>query len=344
MKHPWQVTLLLVLLFIAAQAVGLFLVAQSISSVQVAGGQVVLQHTTTAIGERPQLQGYESFLYLLLGVLVGTVLLLVLVRFRQVRVWKLWFFLAVFLAQTVAIGVLLPSLIAAAIALLLALWKVYRPNPWVHNLTEVLMYAGIAVLLVPIFDVFWMLMILVAISIYDMIAVWRTKHMVALAQFQAGSSVFAGLMVPKGKEPTVKSVPVEEKEIEEKKASEIDTTSNKISSNTKNKKITMTGTSAKSTKKTAVDGDLQPPNSAPVAILGGGDIAFPLIFSGAVLESLVRRGLTVPEAFAGALIVTATATVALTLLFVFSKKGRFYPAMPFLSLGCVAGWLITLLL
>jgi len=44
------------------------------------------------------------------------------------------------------------------------------------------------------------------------------------------------------------------------------------------------------------------------------------------------------------LIVVLFATISLLLLFVFAKKGKFYPAMPFLTAGCIAGWLLGLLI
>lgn len=318
MKHPWSVTLLLVILFLVSQLVGLWLVNESISDVSVVNGTTTISHATTAIGERPPLHGYQSFLYLLLGVLGGTLLLLLLVKFHKTVLWKAWFLLAVFLAQTVAYGVLLPQLVALALALLLAIWKVYKPNPIIHNVTEVFLYAGIAVLLVPLFNVFWMLMILLAISVYDFIAVWKTKHMVSMARFQANSNVFAGFVVPKkGNLPALTA------------------SMNPVST---------VKSAAKSAKKlNAVTPDLQMAGG-PVAILGGGDIAFPLLFTGTVMESLIRDGLSKTAAFEIVLLVTAGATLALLFLFLYSEKGRFYPAMPFLTIGCVAGWLVTLLL
>jgi presenilin-like A22 family membrane protease len=72
-----------------------------------------------------------------------------------------------------------------------------------------------------------------------------------------------------------------------------------------------------------------------IASLGGGDVAFPLIFSGVVYRA---AGL-IP-----ALMIVAGATLSLILLFIYSKKGKFYPAMPFLTAGCLFGWIISLLI
>jgi presenilin-like A22 family membrane protease len=302
MKHPPKVTVLLVALFVVAQLVGLWLINESIIEVEIVDGQATLAHTSTAIGDRPDFVGWQSFLYLVFGVALGTALLLLLIRFRKVRLWKAWFLLAVFLAQAVAFGVVLPHIAALLLALALSLLKVYKPNPWVHNITEIFMYAGIAVLLVPILDVFWSLVLLLIISLYDAWAVWRSRHMVKMAEFQKDSNVFAGLFVPKsGKMP--------------KKAK--------------------TGKAAKKQLR-----DLpEPPGQASHAILGGGDIAFPLLFTGAVMEGLILAGIPKLTAYMQSLFITLGATIALAILFVIAKKDRYYPAMPFLTAGCLLGWL-----
>ncbi|HEY9701428.1 MAG TPA: hypothetical protein V6C58_03225, partial [Allocoleopsis sp.] len=90
------------------------------------------------------------------------------------------------------------------------------------------------------------------------------------------------------------------------------------------------------------------------AILGGGDIVFPLIFIGALMNSMILSSVQInpavsielikQEAFLKSLIVVTSSTISLTLLFFFAKKDRFYPAMPFLTIGCLVGWLITLLI
>ena len=72
-----------------------------------------------------------------------------------------------------------------------------------------------------------------------------------------------------------------------------------------------------------------------VAILGGGDVVFPIILAGVVLRSL---GL-IP-----ALIVSFGAALALAVLFYISEKGKFYPAMPFITAGCFIGLVIAYLI
>jgi len=65
-----------------------------------------------------------------------------------------------------------------------------------------------------------------------------------------------------------------------------------------------------------------------VAILGGGDVIFPIIAAGVMLKTL---GLF------SAIFVIIGAAIGLSYLLFFSEKKKFYPAMPFISAGIFAG-------
>ncbi|MBR9701070.1 hypothetical protein GOV11_04350, partial [Candidatus Woesearchaeota archaeon] len=203
----------------------------------------------------------------------------------------------IFLSLAVAFEVLVPTAAALLIAAVVAYLKAFRNNPIIHNFSELFMYAGIVILLGPLFDLLWVSLLLLAISVYDMIAVWQSKHMVKLAKAQTEAQMFAGLYIPKSN-PSKKSI---------------------------------TAPSA-------------PKKSIPSAILGGGDIAFPLLFSAVVLGWLIESNVAPMTAFYQTLIITVFSTIALSLLFAYSKKDRFYPAMPFLSAGCFLGLGIIILI
>lgn len=68
---------------------------------------------------------------------------------------------------------------------------------------------------------------------------------------------------------------------------------------------------------------------AKIAILGGGDIAFPLLFTGSI---------AVAEGVPQALLITPFTTLGLLTLLLLGKKGKFYPALPFVTAGCIVGW------
>jgi len=305
MKHSLKITLFLIIFFLFSHVIGFFIVNSSIKGIsKTETGEIEVVYSDTAIGERPEMEPNVSFWYIIGAVLIGTGLVLLIIRFRKVNLWKFWFFIAVWLTTTVALGVFVNRYLAYVVCLLFAIWKVYRPNIYVHNITELFMYAGIAVIFVPLLNIFWVIMLLLAISAYDMFAVWKSKHMVKMAEFQTKSNVFAGLFIPyslkKGKITKIR--PVKAKKVSKKEGR--------------------------------------------VAILGGGDIAFPMIFSGVIMEYLIKaQQLTKFNALLESFIVTFFVTIALSLLLFKSEKGKFYPAMPFITLGCLVGygvvWLIN---
>lgn len=312
MKHELWVTLMLIGIFAISQVAGLFLVAHSTQAVECAEVNGTVQCTSvyedTAVGDRPQTSGAGSLLYIIVSIAIGTALLLLLARYQKQNLWRLWFFVAVWLATAIALGVVMRTWLAWALALGLAAWKIFKPNIVVYNVVEILMYAGIAVLIVPIFDKVWIgILLLAIISVYDAYAVWKSKHMVKMAKFITESNAFAGLLIPykaKMGQPTKKA----EKAVQK--------------GPTKN------------------------------AILGGGDITFPLLFAGIVMQEHVQRlvaagmgfGAALQESYLVSLVIGLGATIAIAGLFLFAKKDTFYPAMPFVSAGCLVGWVVTLLL
>ena len=305
MKHTLKITMFLILFFLLSQLIGLSIINKDVDvTINEETGKPEATHPPTALGERPKMSPINAFLYIISAVLIGTGLVLLIIKFRKVNLWKVWFFLAVWLTTTVALGVFVNKYIAYAVCLFFAAWKVFRPNIYVHNLVEIFMYAGIALILVDLgLNVVLTIALLLAISAYDVYAVWRSKHMVKMAEFQTKSNVFAGLFIP------------------------------------------YSGKGISKVEKTKPGKALK--GKGRVAILGGGDIAFPLIFSGVVMEKYLINvlHLTKISALLESFIITAFVTLALSLLLFKSEKGKFYPAMPFITLGCLVGygvvWLIN---
>lgn len=323
MKHDIKITLILLLFFVVAQIVGLALINHDLITEK--DGVKTVGYDETVLGEIPVMSGQGVLIYVVIGVAIGTLLLLLIIRLKKIKLWKAWFFLAVFVAISLALGVFLKPYLALIIALILASLKIFKPNVFVHNITEVLMYAGIAFFIVGLFkdEILWISILLILISIYDFIAVYKSKHMVKMAQFQAKSQLFAGLFVPYI--PKTQSL------------------------GSKIRKLVKPVKSLKSEKKLKV---LKQKTEKKNAILGGGDVAFPLIFSGVVMHELAKKfvdsGVIVEVAksmaFYQSLIITATTTIALAMLFIFAKKDKFYPAMPIITAGCFVGYAIVLLL
>ena len=312
MKHDFKIVVLLVTFYLLAQIIGLGIVYNDIKVERAVtqAGQIIIiiSHPETALGPRPDVYNFDAIVLVLISVLIGTGLILLVVRFNSINIWKGFFFFAVFFSITIAVGVFFNWYVAAVIGFILAIVKMWKHNILIHNVTEVLIYSGIAVLFAPLFEPLWVIVLLLIISVYDAFAVWKSKHMIKMAEFQIESEAFAGL-----------SIPYKSKSSLSFKKKGYSTQRNSLQNKKQKTKTTQ-------------------------AILGGGDIAFPLIFAASVMESLIKTGLIGPAIFFKALFIPIITAIVLLLLMVFGKRGRYYPAMPFLTAACLAGYGLVLLL
>lgn len=302
MKYDVQIMITLVTLFFLSQIVGLSILYKA-ANVQVVNGTTEVTYGETVIGPRPEFQGPETFLWVISSVFVTTGLVLLIVKFQKINLMKLLFFAATFLTVSIALGIFINSTLAFAIAIIFAIIKVFKPNKYMHNIIEMLTYAGLVLILAPLFDISWIIALLIVISGYDIFAVWRSKHMVKMAKFQIKGGIFTGLFIP------------------------LEGVKKKVSGKIK------TGVEIK--KKVKVR----------EAIMGGGDVAFPMLFAGVVMESLIKLGTMTKEmAFLKVLIIPITVTIVLIYLFIKGQKGKYYPGMPFITFGCLVGYLLVLII
>ena len=307
MKHSLTITLVLLAMFLLTQVIGLGVVASYAPHTE----QVIKfnEDNTTTVGnvtiydlpygmEPPQdLEAKSSLASIIIALVIAIALMILLMRLNAETFLRLWFFIVVVIAIGITLTAALPkfmaaSLIALLVALPLAYFKVFKRNMIVHNITEVMIYPGIAAIFVPLVTITTAIILLVLISLYDMYAVWHTGFMQRMAQYQIKTlKVFSGFFIPYV--------------------------------NQKDKERLAKG---------AGKGKMVKVN---VAILGGGDVVFPIIIAGVVMQQL---------SFWHAFIVSAGATIALAALFYMSEKGKFYPAMPFISIGCFIALGLTYLL
>ena len=264
MKHSFHVIALLLVLFLVAQIFGLIITTQYPSEKQLPLGI-----------ERPALEKDTSFISIFLFILLATVIALILLKFALFQLWRFWFFLSIFFTLTISFAAFVPEMWAVVAGLVLAVWRVLKPNFIIHNATELFIYGALAAIFVPLLSIISIGILLLLISLYDYIAVRKTKHMVALAKMQGKQRVFAGLVIPNGKD---------------------------------------------------------------VAILGGGDVGFPLLFAGVVMTQL-GLGLFDWRTY----LVPLCTAFMLFALFVFGERKKFYPAMPYLTTGCFLGLGLVLL-
>ena len=306
MKHSIKIVIILLGMFFLTQLIGILVIHQYSPEVkQVVNEQGILENKTIynlpyGMEPPPDITPSTTLFSIVLAMAIAVVFMLILMRYKVEFFLRAWFFVVVTLALGITIyaflsGVKYAQIIALIIAIPLAAIKLFKRNIIVHNITELFIYPGIAAILVPLLNIWTVVILLVLISIYDIYAVWHAGFMQKMAQYQISKlKFFTGFFVPYlGKK--------EKKLIKQAKES-----------NEKDKKIKVN-----------------------VAILGGGDVIFPIILAGVVLNQL---------GIIPALIISVGATLALAFLFYISKKGKFYPAMPFISAGCFLALGIALLI
>ncbi|MBT3408743.1 hypothetical protein HOK68_03455 [Candidatus Woesearchaeota archaeon] len=339
MKHSIRITTYLIILFFLAQLVGLIVIYNYVDiSKSIETGTI--EQFNTPVGENADLEENEAIYYIIGGIAIGTLLVFVIIYFKLFGFWKLWFFLAVAFCLSIAYGaflyksqnIFIGQWLPIILGIFTGAWKVYRPNFIIHNLTEIFLYGGLVQFFIGSINLWTAFAIMIIISIYDIIAVNHSKHMVHLANSQTESGVFAGVMIPYNNDETsfYKNF-----QMEKKLDAKVDNNIKSSMSIDENQEIIGKG-----------------------AILGGGDIGFSLLFTGAILfanlqelisirnagELLVSFDIASKMLFLKVLIIPACAAIALYMLFIHSKPDKFYPAMPFVTAGCFIGYLLFTLL
>ncbi len=322
MKHKTSITLILLGMFLLTQFIGVFVInayAPSYSNAvnpKTGLSEIVRGNTSLPFGlQTSQNEDTPNFISILFSFILAFALIFILMEYKWKMVIRLWFFFVVTLALGITINAFLKytnfahiSLIALAVALPLSFFKIFKPNFYFHNLTEFLIYPGIAVVFISILTPLSILSLLILISFYDMWAVWRSGIMQKMAKFQMEElKVFGGFLVPSA-------------------SSRVKTQIAKLKLKYKNKKIPA------SVKKKKF--------KVKLAILGGGDIIFPIITAGVFMWAFPQQSLFGISGLIPALFIIGGAFVGIGSIFLFSKKGKAYPAMPYITTGIFIGLLI----
>lgn len=245
-------------------------------------------------------KNYTSFFSSIVVAFIFAVLIFVLLtKFKLAAVMRIWFFAVVMIALGISLTSFFPNiphfpLIALIFIFPLALVKTFKRSFIVHNFTELFVYPGIAAVFVPLLSFWTIVFLLVLISLYDMWAVWRSGIMQKMAKYQINEVKVFGGFF----------IPYISKRVRQK-------LKKLPKSKLKGKKI-----------------------RAEVAILGGGDVVFPIIASGVMLATF---------GILGAIFTILGAFLGLSYLLITAKK-KPYPAMPFITagifLGMTVSWLV----
>lgn len=333
MKYKIKIILIIIIFFLLAQLIGLYVTysykenfykeevkkeekkneSKKINITNISKGEKNISLTREIIPEKIEIKTKIDIIQILISfiiaIVIATFIFIMLMKVGIIKILKFWFFLVFLIGLFISFSLILMNLlkesliidginikiveiVAFILAFSIAYFKAYKNNIIIHNLSEIFIYPGIVILFLPLVNIYITLILLLVISIYDIIAVFKTKHMQKMAEFMIKDlKTFTGFFMPW----------IDKKDREKiKKIKE------------KNKKIKI---------------------KVNIAALGGGDIALPMLFITNVflISNIIK-----------ALIVLLFATIGLSLLLIFGKKGKAYPALPPLTIGCIIGYIISL--
>jgi len=238
-----------------------------------------------------------SFWQFLLYFLLATAFILAISFFGKKTekgkgiIFKAIFILAIFWGGLLLFSLWLPDFFALILILFLIFVWLKKPSILIHDLAVILGIAGVGAVLGLRLTSWSVVLLLIILSIYDFIAVYKTKHMVKMAKEMMKTGTILALIVPR-------SIPDFKTDLKE------------------------VGVPAR-----RLDGKF--------LILGGGDIAFPLLLCVSLLS----------EGFINSFIVAIFALIGLLVsfwLFISQKIRKPIPALPPIALFSIIGFLITL--
>jgi len=301
MKHTSKITTILITMFLVTQLIGIFVFTSYSDGVDLPYGM----EPPEEIKEKPQ--GFQ----IIAAFIIAITLFFLLTRLNAETFIRIWYFTVTILALGLTSYVIFLKLgltfytefLVLIIAIPLAYIKIFKRHIILHNFTELLIYPGIAAVFIPLLNIMWIIIILFLISLYDIWAVWHTEFMQKMAKYQIEKlRFFTGFFVPYAdKKERLKIREIRQKY--EKKGDKV------LEAQFKKARIKVN-----------------------LAILGGGDVIFPIITAGVFYKFL---------GIIPALIIAVSATLALLFLFIMARKGKFYPAMPFITIGMYLGMIVS---
>jgi presenilin-like A22 family membrane protease len=269
-----------------------------------------------------------NFISIIIALILAFLIFGFLMKYDLKYVIKIWFILVIFISLGITLYPLLnkyteyAGYLALFISIPLVYFKIIKPNLYIHNITETLIYPGIASVMVSLIyipkettfnfflttltlnkysSIFFVILLLILISLYDAWAVWKSGVMQKMAKYQMEQlNIFGGFLFPTVSEKDKRKI----KNIKEKYKNK------NIPEEIKNRKFKVN-----------------------LAILGGGDVIFPIITAGIFMWVYPEQILFNIPGLIPALFIISGATLGLGYLFLNTEKGKAYPAMPYISAG-----------
>jgi presenilin-like A22 family membrane protease len=185
-----NVLLKLAALFILTQAIGLAVGSSLIAEIE--SGQM---EQPTVFTENPD--DPLNAIVLIGGILFFTVLLLVFMAFfKGAGLFRAFELFVVFSAAIIVFSVFLPGIAFLFAFLLVALRILIPESIAIRNIAAIISVAGVGALIGISLGIVPVLVFLILLSVYDFIAVFKTKHMVRLAKGISGKNLAFTLAIP----------------------------------------------------------------------------------------------------------------------------------------------------
>ncbi len=145
----------------------------------------------------PEISFWQFVFYFLFATLfILSVSYFLKLKKRKGAVFKALFVLAVFFGGLLFLEVWLPQPLPLVLITALIFWWWRSPLVLNQNILMVLGMAGVGAVLGLSFQPLMVIFLLLAFSIYDFIAVYKTKHMVKMAREMSGAGAIMGLISP----------------------------------------------------------------------------------------------------------------------------------------------------
>lgn len=275
------------LLFALTQILGIFVAVR-------------LSKVLGVLAIKPQpISFFNLLIYFLIITLVSLAVLKISKKGGSIML-QVFFILAVFSGLDILFGTFVGEPGATILAVGLIAFRFFKPTVLIHNLLIVGGLAGIGGMLGLTLFPRDVIILLIILAVYDVIAVYKTKHMVKMAEEMIKKRVILGIIVPE--------------KVLGFKASMIDVEHDKIPAGRISK----------------------PGERVKFMILGGGDLALPLLLIASVAHRNILHSIII-------LIFSLFGLLAMNLIFI-KLKSRPMPALPPLAFFSILGYLVSLLI
>ena len=143
-----------------------------------------------------EIEKISPFQFLVSFFIATLFILIILKTTRGRKFFALFFAVAVFVGSQIIFGAFSLPLLSIILALLIVLTRFFLPFVWTHNLAIILGIGGIAVNFGMSLSLNQALIILSILAFYDILAVYKTGHMVKLFQGLLKKGIAFSLIIP----------------------------------------------------------------------------------------------------------------------------------------------------